>query len=74
MASSTVWWKDGDSEHVTPAKFRKPKALELCPTCGQAFAVHGRADGTLVHPGDTVVTKDGGDIEVHQPDPFAGVS
>lgn len=73
MAAKTVWWKDGDSEHVVPASFRKPKALELCPTCGQAFEGHGRVDKTLVHPGDEIIVKDGGDIEVVRPDPFADV-
>jgi hypothetical protein len=65
-----MWWKDGDSEHVTPYK-AKTKALELCTLCGQAFEVHGKVGATLVHPGDTIVSKDGGDIEVVRPDPFA---
>lgn len=72
MAAKTRWWKDGDDERVQPFK-STTKALELCPTCGQAFEVHGKVGKTLVHPGDYLITKDGGGIEVERPDPFAGV-
>lgn len=70
MASSTIWWKDGDSEHVVPNKTRMPKTLELCPLCGAAYGIHGKVGDVLVHPGDKIIVNKG-KVEVVHPDPFA---
>ena len=70
MASRTVWWKDGDVEAVQPNKTRT-KTHELCPECGAAYGIHGKLDGELVHPGDTVVNLGKGNYRVEHPDPMA---
>ena len=70
MAAKTIWWKMGDHDKVQPNN-TKTKTHDLCPECGQAYGVHGKVGPTLVHPGDTIVVKDGGTVTVEHPDPMA---
>lgn len=70
MAAKTQWWKHGDHEAVKKAQPKRGK-LDLCPVCSQANEGHGRLNGDLVHPGDYILTKNGGQHEVIHPDPLA---
>jgi hypothetical protein len=70
MAAKTQWWKDGDHDAVV-SYAAKGKKHDLCTECGQAFGVHGKVGNVLVHPGDFVVTLDGGKHEIEHPDPMA---
>lgn len=70
MAAKMRWWKDGDHEAVVMFKPRKDRA-ELCEECGAPRFIHGKLGTELVHPGDYIVTLDGGDHRVERPDPLA---
>jgi len=66
-----------ESEGKVVRRFRHPglDGHALCAVCNQAWDVHGwvdsGGDGQIVHPGDDVITHDGGEIEVVHPDPMA---
>jgi hypothetical protein len=50
-----------------PAKAADHLPTDLCPLCGQAYSVHGKVGRTLVHPGDWIITHDGGKYTVERP-------
>jgi hypothetical protein len=72
MAYKTRWWKDGDHEAVIMFQPRVDRAV-LCADCGAPRFIHGKLKGhrVLVHPGDYIVTLDGGEHRVERPDPMA---